>query len=238
MRSIEVSEDVICIAHCWGSWQSLTVFLLQLSDAVHPLSQKWKRPFRVHFREGSHLEDLSMLFPPVKKAATSDWASKSCRCLPKGGTWRAAAEVLVCSESISHLYCSGQVLGSDSGGRNWDHCLKRLRLSVEMQEIILEEAEWRSSTGAKLGWEGERKNKESHSPQSPESPGWWANTIYSFFPSRYTDTPVSALLVWVSLWVSTWWSFCFKESLGKSSRKAVLKEHSSSCQVESSQPFV
>lgn len=119
-----------------------------------------------------------------RKAATSDWASKSCRCLPKGGTWRAAAEVLVCSESISHLYCSGQVLGSDSGGRNWDHCLKRLRLSVEMQEIILEEAEWRSSTGAKLGQEGERKNKGSHSPQSPESPGWWANTIYSFFPSR------------------------------------------------------
>lgn len=56
--------------------------------------------------------------------------------------------------------------------------------------------------------------------------------------SGYSDIPVSALLVWVSVLVSTWRSFCFKENLGKSSGKTVIKEHSSSYQVERSQPFV
>lgn len=63
----------------------------------------------VHFREGSHLEDLSMLFPPVKESRHFRLRLKVFQMSPKGrhpfGDGRAVAELLVCSKSISHLYC-------------------------------------------------------------------------------------------------------------------------------------
>lgn len=155
-------------------------------------------------------------------------------CRVAGVLWIHIPPVVLLTVSV------GQGLGSD-GGRNWDHCLKRL--SVEVEEIVLEEAEWRSSTAAKLGREGERKNGAVMVHRVQRAQDEQPTQFTASFPApsstgRYTDTPVSALLVWASLWVSTWWSFCFKENLGKSSRKAVLKENSSSCQVESSQSFV